>query len=126
VLHDPLGEHLAGIVRRVLLDEAPQQTAPPRLTAEPNENVAFGLGTLPFMARLVEEAHECRAMPEQSPKDLGATANLLLVFAVLLAIVGTGVIVLVYGPLISARVGEATQTVPFAAALTPPADIDRR
>jgi hypothetical protein len=32
-------------------------------------------------------------MSEQSPKDLGAAANLLLV-AVLLAIVGTGVIVL--------------------------------
>jgi hypothetical protein len=35
-------------------------------------------------------------MFEQSPKDLGAAANLLLVVAVLLAIVGTGVIVLLY------------------------------
>ena len=45
-------------------------------------------------------------MSEQLPKDLGATANRLLVIAVLLAIVGTGVIVLVYGPLTSARVGK--------------------
>ena len=37
-------------------------------------------------------------MSEQLPKDLGAAANLLLVVAVLLAIVGTGVIVLVYAP----------------------------
>ena len=44
----------------------------------------------------------------------------------LLAIVGTGVIVLVYGPLTSARVGEATQTVAPAAGLAPPADIGRR
>jgi hypothetical protein len=64
-------------------------------------------------------------MSEQLPKDLGAAANLLLVVAVLLAIVVTGVIVLVYGPLISARVEEATQTVPPAAALAPPADIGR-
>jgi flagellar basal body-associated protein FliL len=65
-------------------------------------------------------------MSEQSPKDLGAAANLLLVVAVLLAIVGTGVIVLVYGPRTSARVEEATQTVAPAAALAPPADIGRR
>ena len=65
-------------------------------------------------------------MSEQSPKDLGATANLLLVIAVLLAIVGTGVIVLVYGPRTSARVEEATQTVAPAAALPPPAAIGRR
>jgi hypothetical protein len=55
-----------------------------------------------------------------------AAANLLLVVAVLLAIVGTGVIVLVFSPLTSARVGEATQTVAPAAALAPPADIGRR
>ena len=65
-------------------------------------------------------------MSEQSPKDLGVAANLLLVVAVLLAIVGTGVIVLVYGPQTSARVGEATQTVAPAAALAAPADIGRR
>jgi hypothetical protein len=65
-------------------------------------------------------------MSEQSPKELSAAANLLLVVAVLLAIVGSGVIVLVYGPVISARVGEVTQTVPPAAALAPAADIGRR
>jgi hypothetical protein len=63
-------------------------------------------------------------MSEQLPKELGAAANLLLVVAVLLAIVGTGVIVLVYGPLTSACV--ATQTVAPAAASAPPADISRR
>ena len=65
-------------------------------------------------------------MSEQSPKDLGAAANLRLVVGVLLAIVGTGVIVLVYGPLTSARVGEATQNVSPAAALAPRADVGRR
>jgi hypothetical protein len=35
-------------------------------------------------------------MSEQAPKDLGAAANLLLVVAVLLAIIGTGFVVLVY------------------------------
>jgi hypothetical protein len=65
-------------------------------------------------------------MSEQSPKDVGPGANLLLVVAVLLAILGTGVIVLVYRPLTSALVHEATQTVAPAAALAPPADIGRR
>ena len=35
-------------------------------------------------------------MSEQSPEEFGAAANVRLVIAVLLAIVGTGVVVLVY------------------------------
>jgi hypothetical protein len=35
-------------------------------------------------------------MPEPSPEDVGAAMNVLLVVAVLLAIVGSGVVVLAY------------------------------
>jgi hypothetical protein len=65
-------------------------------------------------------------MSEQPREDFGTSVEVLLTVAVLLAIVGTGVIVLVYGPRTSARVEEATQTVAPAAAVAPLADIGRR
>jgi hypothetical protein len=61
-------------------------------------------------------------MSKQPREDFGTSVEVLLTVAVLLAIVGTGVVVLVYGPQTGALVGEATQTVAPAAASAPPAD----
>jgi hypothetical protein len=42
-----------------LTTDQPDQRRRLRLTAKPMENVAFGLGTLAFIARLVEGPHDC-------------------------------------------------------------------
>jgi hypothetical protein len=52
-------------------------------------------GTLRFTARSGYRVHKCRTMAQQPPEDVGAT-QLLLVVAVVLVVLVTGVIVLMY------------------------------